>query len=165
MTTNTVEQRLRTFLLVTTAGICVFTVAELWLTEHMESAIQLIPFVLCGVGLIAVLAALFRPRRGTLWTLRLVMALLIAGSLFGIWEHLEGNIGFALEIRPTATTSEVLVEALKGANPLLAPGILGLAGMLALAATYAHPALAKRRSTPAAHSGQHSVALGERGIK
>jgi hypothetical protein len=35
------------------------------------------------------------------------------------------------------------VDALMGANPLLAPGILALAGVLAIAATYHHPALRK----------------------
>ena len=141
MATNTIEQRLRTLLLVLTGCICVFTIAELWLSEHMESVIQLIPFVLCGLGLIAVLGALFRPQRRTLWALRVVMLLLIVGSLFGIVEHLEANVAFERDIRPNATTSAVVFDALKGASPLLAPGILALAGILGLASTYYHPAL------------------------
>ena len=48
---------------------------------------------------------------------------------------------FALEIQPNATTSEIVMDALRGANPLLAPGVLALAAILAIAATYYHPAL------------------------
>lgn len=56
-------------------------------------------------------------------------------------EHIEHNLAFELEIRPNATTGDVFFEALSGANPLLAPGILGLAAIVALAATYYHPQL------------------------
>lgn len=147
MSTNTVEHRLRTVLLAAAAGMCVFTSLELVLAEHFESATQLIPFVLCGVGVLAILAVWVRPQRATVWALRLVMGLLLAGSALGVWEHIQGNLAFALEIRPNATSSEVWLEALTGANPLLAPGILALAGILAFAATYAHPAMLRRTTT------------------
>jgi hypothetical protein len=139
-----VERRLRTFLLVVSAGLCAGTIVELVLAEHTETAIQFVPFVLCGVGLLLVLAALLRPRRGTLLALRGVMALLAAGSLLGIYEHIEGNLAFALEIRPNAALGDIWLEALTGAAPLLAPGILALAASLAIAATYAHPLLSRR---------------------
>jgi hypothetical protein len=41
--------------------------------------------------------------------------------------------------------SDVWFKALRGADPLLAPGILALAGILSTAATYRHPALERRR--------------------
>ena len=74
-----------------------------------------------------------------------IIAMLVGlvGSLFGIYEHLEHNIEFALEIRPNAAVADVFWGALAGANPLLAPGILAFMAILALAATYYHPALAK----------------------
>jgi hypothetical protein len=146
MQTTCVEQRLRTFLLVLAGWLCVGTIIELLLVGHTETVVQFIPFALCGVGLAAVGAALLRSRRGTLLGLRAVMAVLLAGSLFGIYEHVEGNLAFALEIRPGAAVSDVWTEALTGAAPLLAPGILALAALLALAATYAHPALQRRQS-------------------
>jgi hypothetical protein len=59
-------------------------------------------------------------------------------GLLGIYEHLENNFKFALEIRPNAVLSNVFWESLSGANPLLAPGIL------ALAATYYQPELSKK---------------------
>jgi hypothetical protein len=42
-----------------------------------------------------------------------------------------------------------LLEALTGAAPLLAPGVLALAGVLAIAATYYHPALGRTPATAA----------------
>jgi hypothetical protein len=126
--------------------MCAGTIVELLLAEHTESLAQLIPFGLCGLGLIAVVAALLWPRRGTLLALRMVMGLLLLGSLLGVYEHIEGNLEFALEIRPTATFGMVWLDVLKGAAPLLAPGILALVAIIALAATYYHPALTRDHS-------------------
>jgi hypothetical protein len=145
----TVEQRLRFFLLAIAGCICAGTLVELLLAEHIETAVQLVPFALCGLGLLVVVAALVRPQRATLIVLRLVMALLIFGAVFGVYEHIEHNLAFELEIRPNATVSDVWLDALKGASPLLAPGVLGLAAVLALAATYEHPALARRPASTA----------------
>ena len=146
MSTTTVEQRLRTFLLVVAGCICAGTIVELFLLDHTETLVQLTPFILCCVGALAVAAALGRPKRGTLIALRVVMGLLLLGGLFGIYEHIENNLAFELEIRPTATASDVWLEALKGDSPLLAPGALALAACLALAGTYEHPALARRQA-------------------
>ena len=41
--------------------MCIGTIAELFLAKHYEDPLQFVPFVLCGVGLIAVAAALRRP--------------------------------------------------------------------------------------------------------
>jgi hypothetical protein len=70
------------------------------------------------------------------------MLVVALASLFGTYEHLVNNFGFESEIRPNATAGQVFFDALAGANPLLAPGILFLAALLAYAATYAHPLLA-----------------------
>ncbi len=144
MTSQTIEQRQRRFLLLVSAAICVGTVLELLLTEHMGSAIQYVPFVLCGLGLTIVLLVLFRSKRRTLLALRIVMIIVALGSGFGMVEHLEHNVAFEMEIRPNATISEVWLDALQGANPLLAPGILALAAVLAIGATYYHPLLEKK---------------------
>ena len=74
-----------------------------------------------------------------------------------MYEHIEHNLAFELEIRPNASASDVWLDALKGASPLLAPGVLGLAASLALAATYQHPALARRQ----AHATQAQPPIGE----
>jgi hypothetical protein len=93
--------------------------------------------------LLTLLTAHLRPRRPMLLALRVVMALVVLGSLVGVYLHVESNLLFLREITPNATLREAVFGALGGANPLLAPGILALAAVLALAATYYHPALQK----------------------
>jgi hypothetical protein len=133
--------RLRRFLLIFSVLLFGGTLFELFLIEHTESAVQLIPFVLCVLGTLAALAALLRPRRATLLSLRALSGLVILGSLFGIYEHVTDNFAIKREVDPAAPTSELMLSALGGANPLLAPGMLAVAAVLALAATYQHPAL------------------------
>lgn len=141
MSAELVLERLRRFLLTLTALLCVGIVIELALTEHTETIVQWIPFGLCGLGFVAAIGVLLRPQRLTLLGLRVCMGLLVLGSFLGIYEHLEHNVVFELEIRPNAVVSDIFVAALGGANPLLAPGILALMALLAIAATYYHPAL------------------------
>jgi hypothetical protein len=151
MPTITVEQSLRTFLLWLAGFMCAGTIVELFLAKHYEDLIQFVPFVLCGLGLIAVAAALRRQQRAQLLALRGVMSLLLLGSLIGVYEHLASNFAFELDMRPSAVWSDVWFQALRGAAPLLAPGILAVAAVVAIAATYAHPALAHQRTIAEAH--------------
>ncbi|MBI5563802.1 MAG: hypothetical protein HY870_02830 [Chloroflexi bacterium] len=141
MTNDVVLARLRRFLLVIAGLLLAGTILELWVINHTQEAIQWLPFILCGVGLVAVGAALLRPQRPVLIGLRWLMGAVTLGSVFGVIEHIESNLGFVLEIHPDATTGQILAGALGGASPFLAPGMLGLAAVLAVAATYYHPAL------------------------
>lgn len=141
-----VLSRLRRFMLGTSGLLFAGTVAELLLVDHAESFTQLIPFALCGLGLLAAAAALFRPRRAALLALRVVSALAALGSLYGVYEHVAGNVALQREVNPNAAGFEFLMGALDGGNPLLAPGVLTLAAALALAATYRHPALSSVQS-------------------
>ena len=141
MSAEILVSRFRVFLLLTAGLSCVATVVELWLEEHTGSPTQFIPFILCGLGVAAIAATLVRPRRITVKLLRIVMGATIVGSIFGLYEHVEHNWAFAREIRPNATFSVLLSDTLHGANPLLAPAILVLAAVLAIAATYFHPVL------------------------
>lgn len=146
MSAEIIVERLRRFLLLLAGGLCVGTVVELLLVNHREDLVQLVPFALCGIGLVAVVMVLLRPQRITVRALQGVMVLLLAGSFFGIYEHITNNIAFALEIQPNATPNQLLIKAVDGGNPLLAPGVLALAAMIALAATYYHPTLADRHA-------------------
>lgn len=141
MSPELILQRLRQFLLLLAGFLCLGTMVELGLIEHWDDPPQILPFVLCGLGLIAVVWFLIQPKYKTARLLRWIMGITLAGSLFGIFEHVEHNIGFALEIRPNATLGDVFFEALGGVNPLLAPGMLAVAALLAIAATYYHPVM------------------------
>lgn len=151
---RTVEEEYRLFLLILAGLLFVGTVVELWFEEHVEGTVQVVPFVLCGLGLCAVAAVLFRPRRRGLLVLRAVMAVVALGAVYGLYEHLAHNFAFELEIRPQAGWGDVFWEALSGASPLLAPGILALAALLAAAATYHHPALTERDSRRSPDEGR-----------
>ena len=144
MSSEVVLDRLRKFLLVLAGFICFGTVVELALTEHWDGPVQLLPFVLSGLSLIAIIMVLARPQPLTIRSLQAIVGVTFLGSLFGIFEHIEHNVEFALEIQPNATTSELLLKGLGGANPLLAPGILAFTALLALAAVYYHPALRRQ---------------------
>ena len=117
------------------ALMTVGTLGELVLTEHMADPVQGVPFVLLGAGLAAIGAAIATPGRRTRLALRIVCGLMMAGSAFGIWEHLAHNHAFETEIRPGASASTLLWEAVYGASPLLAPGVVGVIGLLAAVAT------------------------------
>lgn len=142
MSAEAVLDRLRRFLLGIAAFMSVGTIVELALTEHWGDAVQLIPFVLAGLSFVVIVAVLIRPQVGALRLLRWLMTVALAGSLFGVYEHIENNLEFAREIHPSATTMALLWDGVAGANPLLAPGILAFTAILALAATYYHPSLA-----------------------
>jgi hypothetical protein len=144
MSADAIVARLRLFLLSLSFLSLVVTLTELLLEEHYQELLQLIPFVLGGAGLLALVAALLRPGRATLLALRGVMAGVALGGIIGTGIHLLENAEFAQEIRPNAALGAVLGEALKGAAPLLAPGALIFAALLALAATYYHPLLSSR---------------------
>ena len=152
MSAEQVVRRLRSFLFALAGLMAVGTLGELWLAEHVKEPLQFIPFGLCGLALVAVAGAWRWPRPATLWTLRGVMALTALGSALGMYEHLAANAAFELEIRPNAMLSAVWLDVLHGAAPILAPGVLLMMAAVALAATYAHPALA-RPAPPAAEQG------------
>jgi hypothetical protein len=69
------------------------------------------------------------------------MIIIAAASLIGFYEHLAGNYAFWLDIQPNATTWEFIAASLKGSNPVMAPGILTLGGVIGWTATYKHPSL------------------------
>ena len=144
MIAATIESRIRRFLLILAAFIFAGTLVELWLENHTKEAIQFLPFFLCGLGIITIGAALFRPSKATFRALRVAMTLTAAGGLLGMGFHLWNNYEFEREVRPNAAVGDLILRMLKGANPLLAPGILAFAALMVIIATYYHPVLGKR---------------------
>jgi hypothetical protein len=128
--------RMRQFLLIISAGVFVMTVTELFFLSHWTETIQILPFVLSGWGLIALLLAYFRPSPATIKSLRWSMIVIGLCSLIGIYEHMSNNLGFQMEIQPNSTTWELILATLEGANPVLAPGILMLGAATGWTAVY-----------------------------
>jgi hypothetical protein len=141
MNAEQVLAKLRQFLLIISAGIFVMTVTELFFLSHWNETIQFLPFALSGLGLITLALAYFRPSHGILNGMRWSMLLIAACSFIGFYEHMVINYQFWLEIKPDATTWDLIKATLEGANPVLAPGILMLGAVIALVSIYKHPLL------------------------
>lgn len=140
MSAETIIARLRTFLLVTTVFLCAGTLVELVLLEHTDEPTQLIPFFLAVLAAGLALWVLITPSRLSIRALRLGMGVVMIGSIIGMVLHFTSNLELELEMRPNSGVGDVLWQTLTGASPLLSPGVLALAGVLAIAATYYHPA-------------------------
>jgi hypothetical protein len=139
MSDPTVEQQYRRFLLILSGFIFAGSALELVFLEHYEATIQYLPFVLSGVGMVAVVATIRNTSPNSLKWLRYMMWLIGLGGVFGMYQHLEHNFDFAVEISPNISTMGAFWEALYGASPFLAPGILCLGALLGYAATWRHP--------------------------
>ena len=133
--------QIRQFLLAISAVVFVMTVTELFFLSHWTETIQLLPFVLSGWGLIVLALAFFKPSATTFNLLRWSMVIIGLCSLIGIYEHMANNLGFQMEIQPNASSWELILATLEGANPVLAPGILMLGAAIGWTATYQDSAL------------------------
>ena len=133
--------RIRQFLLIISAAVFIMTVTELFFLSHWTETIQLLPFALSGWGLIVLALAYFKPSSTTINVLRWSMLVIGLCSLIGIYEHMANNLGFQMEFQPNATTWELIMATLEGANPVLAPGILLLGAAIGWTAAYQYSAL------------------------
>jgi hypothetical protein len=136
MTAAEVLRRLRNFLLVLAIFLFVGALIELWLVGHTKEFVQWIAFALAGAGALASTLVLCRLSPISVRVLRVCMMIVALGSLFGMYQHISGNVAFAREIHPDSSTSQLFWRGLQGGNPLLAPGVLAVAALLALSATY-----------------------------
>jgi uncharacterized membrane protein len=133
----------RRFLLLAAVAICAGVIAELWLTGHTDEPLQWVPFIVCGLGIVLLLAVMARPQRNVLRAMQALMIVMAIAGAVGAVLHLRGNLELAQETKPALAQSQPLWMALAGHNPALAPGALGVTALIALAATFRHPALQK----------------------
>jgi hypothetical protein len=134
-----VELGLRRAFLALACASALGACAELALGGHTESPVQLLPFGLSALAVVAAAVVWVSPSKNTLRALRGAMVAIALGGLFGVWEHLEHNYAFEAEIRPAATTAELVTEAIFGASPALAPGMFLVMAAMGLAAAWRHP--------------------------
>ena len=134
------------------------TILELIAAKHFQEPIQFVPFVLCVAGVGAVLLAWRRPDRRAIQGLRVLMVVTAAGTLLGIWKHVEGNMGFIQEMHPGTSGWPLISGALTGRAPLLASGVLAATAVIAIGATFAAGWDFAARSQPEpVRSSQHPV--------
>ncbi len=114
---------------------------ELLLLDHFEEWRQQVPLVLLALGLILLAVRLLYRGAIILRLFRWTMLAFVLGGMVGLWFHLSSNMEFELEMHPTLNGSELLLKALSGAMPALAPGALVQLGLIGFLYTYQHPAL------------------------
>jgi hypothetical protein len=129
------EASYRRALLGSSAAIFLVTPLELLLQEHTGGGAQNLPFFACALGLASTLALALAEGPAIRRLARTVLLLVFCASAFGVWEHIEHNYAFTREIKPQLGPGPALFDALFGASPLLAPGLLGLGAFLAWVTT------------------------------
>jgi hypothetical protein len=153
MTADAKLHRLRTFLFALSASLFAGTVLELIAVKHYQDPMQFVPFALCGLGIVMIVLTWFKANILPILVVRALMVVIAAGSALGVYQHITGNYEFASEIHPRWSTLQLLEAAVRGRDPLMAPGILAVGAVLALAATFAsdtstEPVTARLRFAP-----------------
>ncbi len=137
--------------LVALAGlVAVGTAIELATLRHWKSFDQVIPWIVvgaCGFGIAALLA---KPTRFLVLAAKRTSLLTLAAAAFGMFEHIKGNYESAPLDRVYGEKWDSMsmisrlwhaVDGSVGPSPLLAPGALGLIGLLVYLSTVDHPML------------------------
>ena len=117
---------------------------ELWLLAHTEDAYMLIPLVLAVAGVVMSIAVVRRPSAGMVRLFQAVMALFLLSGVVGMWLHFQVNLEFQLEMDPALRGLALFQKAIVAKTPpALAPGAMIQLGLIGLAYTFRHPALAR----------------------
>ena len=133
---------LLTILLLGTAGISL----ELWLMAHTEDVYQLIPLWLAVAGVVTSIAVARRPSAGSVRLFQAVMALFLVSGVVGMVLHFQVNIEFQQEMDAALSGWPLFQKAILAKSPpALAPGAMIQLGLIGLAYTFRHPALASGR--------------------
>ena len=117
------------------------TIVELLLIGHDDAAVQFVPLVLLGTGIIVGLTIAIAPSTTSVCVLKWLMVLFLASGVLGVGLHYQGNEEFELERQPSASGLALVSKTLRGATPVLAPGSMSLLGAVGLAFAYRHPLL------------------------
>ncbi len=106
------------------------TALELYLLDHYEDTLQLIPMLCIGASIIILVVLLYRRTKWTIRLYKLILALTALSGIYGTFLHLQANYEFELEMKPTAKAWDLFVESLSGALPALAPGSMILLALI-----------------------------------
>jgi hypothetical protein len=121
------------------AGTALGACAELAMLRHWQGPGQLVPWALLVLLLGSAAAWLVRRSPAPARALRTVAVVTALGSAYGVYEHLKGNLAAgpssaryaeSWASMPAASHLWAAASGAVGASPLLAPGMVGLAGVL-----------------------------------
>lgn len=132
-TLQAVRRFLLAILILGIGGIAV----ELLLLKHTTDALQLVPLVLLGLGLVAVGWHAVRPGGASTAVVRATMVAFLAAGAAGVYYHYSANVEFQLETDPSLRGRELVLKVLEAkVPPALAPGVMIQLGLIGLAYTY-----------------------------
>jgi hypothetical protein len=97
----------RALLLALAAASIVVTASELAIARHWDGLGQWIAWALLAMALVAVGLLAVRPDRLRLDLARVLGAIVIAGALFGVYKHIDGNYRDGASRRATAPTGNL----------------------------------------------------------
>lgn len=142
MDTRLVTERMRLMAGVLTVFVMCAVETELFLLKHDEEWRQVLPLVLVAVAAVVLVAQLIRPFASGIIVVRVLMVLMVATGLLGVYFHYAGNLEFQIEMDATQHGWALMRKVLSAKTPpALAPGALAQIGLLGLLYTYRHPAL------------------------
>ena len=101
--------------------IMIGTLLELYLLNHYEDTLQLIPVFCIAIALINSIFIYFRRSKVTFNIFKMVLFLTSLSGIYGVFLHLQANYEFEQEMSPTADFWELFLESISGAFPALAP--------------------------------------------
>ena len=116
-------------------------VPELLLLGHTESATQIIPLVVLGLGVVSAVVLWMRPTHRSMRIFQAIMVLFVIAGVLGVYFHVRGNVEFEREQDPSAHGLDLLWRSLSGGVPTLAPGAMVQLGLLGLVFAFRHPVL------------------------
>jgi hypothetical protein len=130
-----VERRLRILLLALFLFTLLGAVAELLLTSHTEGW-QLVPLILMLLSVVVLgWFAIVRNKAGLKLFQGIMVCCIISGAA-GVLLHFNSNEEFALEVYHGLDGLDLLWKSVKGAAPILAPGIMVQLGVIGLVYAY-----------------------------
>ena len=129
------ERRLRILLLALFLFTLLGAATELLLTSHTEGW-QLVPLSFMMLSVVALgWFAIVRNKTGLKLFQGIMVCFIISGAV-GVLLHFNSNEEFALEVYPGLAGLDLLWKSVKGAAPILAPGIMVQLGVLGLVFAY-----------------------------
>ena len=152
VTSGSNGERVRRALVALAGLVVVGTAIELAALRHWKSFDQVIPWIVLGACGLGITALLVRPTRFLVLAAKRTSLLTLAASALGIFEHVKGNYesgpldrvyGEKWDSMSAVSRFWHAVDGSVGPSPLLAPGALGLIGLLVFLSTVDHPLLAR----------------------
>lgn len=127
---SSIFKSVKKLIIVAILFMAIGTGLELYLLDHYEDTLQLIPMVCILLALITFSLLIWRNSNKAETAFKVAFAVNALSGLAGTFLHLKANYEFESEMKPTADSWVVFVESLSGALPALAPGSMILFALI-----------------------------------